>query len=78
LGPIASAGARQCFVVARVVEVAFLVAASARVTEDRDELRAFADAIAAEGETALEAERERTIIRRRRDAARTRPASAVR
>ncbi len=78
LGPIASAGARQGFVVARVVEVAFLVAASARVAEDRDELRAFADAIAAEGEAAQETERERTVIRRRHDAARTRPASAVR
>ncbi len=78
LGPIASAGARQCFVLARVVEVACLVAASARGAEDREELRAFADSIAAEGEAALGAERERAIIRRRYEAARKRPASAVR
>lgn len=78
LGPIASAGAKHCFVIARVVEVAFLLAAHARGADDREELRAFAETIAAEGEAALATERERDVLRRRRDAARTRPASAVR
>jgi uncharacterized membrane protein len=78
LGPIASAGATHCFVIARVAEVAFLVAASARGAEDREELRAFAEAIADEGEAALGSERERDVVRRRRVAARTRPADAVR
>ena len=78
LGPIASAGAQHCFVIARVVEVAFLVAAHAHVEEDRRELRAFAEAIAAEGESASGTERERDVLRRRRAAARTRPPNAIR
>jgi uncharacterized membrane protein len=77
LGPIASAGATHCFVIARVVEVAFLGAASARGAEDRAELRAFAEAIADEGEAALGSERERDVVRRRRAASRTRPAGMV-
>ncbi len=78
LGPIASAGATHCFVIARVVEVAFLSAANARGPEDREELRVFAKAIADAGEAALQTERERDVVRRRCAAARTRPAGAVR
>ncbi len=74
LGPIASAAARQAFVIARVVEIAFLIAARARTDEDRDDLLAFADAVAHEGDAALESQRERAIIRKRHDAARERAA----
>ncbi|MEO8714589.1 MAG: DUF2254 domain-containing protein [Acetobacteraceae bacterium] len=69
LGPIASAATRQAFVGARVVEVAFLLASRARLARDRDELLAFAEAIAEDAIAALGSERERMIIRARRDAA---------
>lgn len=70
LGPIASAATRQAFVAARVVEVALLIAARARAAEDRDELLAFAAAVAQDSEAALDSERERSIIRTRYTAAR--------
>lgn len=70
LGPIASAAGRQAFVTARVVEVALLTAGRARVDIDRDELHAFADAVARDGEAALDSERERNIVRKRHVAAR--------